>query len=61
MALPSFCSEITFDEFNKLLREMAPRYKKSASVDEAVAEMQQKIAKGNPSTSGTTVSFAVPQ
>jgi len=33
---------------------LAPKYKKGASVDEAVAEMQDKICKGNTSTSGTT-------
>jgi len=47
-------TEITFEEFCNLLKDLAPKYKKSVSVDEAVAEMQDKICKGSTSTSGTT-------
>jgi len=47
-------TEITFDEFCSLLKEVAPKFKKGASADDSLAEMKTKIAQGKPGTAGTT-------
>jgi len=50
-------SEITFDEFKKLLDEVAPKYAKDhkcGDKDAAVCSMQEQICKNGPSTAGTT-------
>lgn len=58
ISVTDYFSEITLDEFNKLLKEVAPKYQKdvkAGSPEEAIAAMQDKINKHAPSTSGTTV------
>ena len=52
--------EITQAEFEKLLTEIAPKYKaekKLGSNEEAVAAMKKKLLGGIDATSGTTVNI----
>jgi len=55
----NYCREITFDEFDRLLHEVSPKFAKDHKLrdnEDAFNMMLQVIASGGPSLAGTTVS-----